>query len=126
MGLVPLFAWTFFFIFFVAILAYNSLRQSKARKIAFESKILGNPFSTGQKVLPNAFTSNWSALKSDNWLNGKSLLALALLTNEEEFNDTDWIELLKTVKSYQLAANTYFHLLKYQPTRFVASILRWK
>jgi hypothetical protein len=125
MGLIPIFAWTFFFVFFIVILSYNSLRQARARKNNLENILTTNPYGAEYKKLPNQFNENWKELKDSKFQDGQALLRLAQQTNELYLDDADWITLLKDIKAYQIASSTYFHLLKYQPTRLVAGILRW-
>jgi hypothetical protein len=125
MGLIPIYAWTFFFLFFVIILGYNSLRQAKARKIAALDLVKASPFVAGYKAIPTSFQADWTELQSASWLDINALLKLANLTNELNWDDSEWISLLKNIKNYQVTFNTYKHLLRYQPTRTIAGILRW-
>lgn len=125
MGYIPIFAWTFFFIFFTALLSFHTLRQARRRKsIALESiKLLQSQIA--QISLPASVVTLVQQLESVTWQDTHTLIELADFTNREQLANENWIAFLTKIKEYQVADKAYKHLVKYQPTKLVAGILRW-
>jgi hypothetical protein len=133
MGLIPIVAWTFFFLLLTIMLCYNTLKAAKMKMTGlFQSLISQAPLQSWNEI-DELVSEKFKALKMGSFQSESALIDLGSALSNERVQRTlsrpmqsMMIDYLKEVRSYQAAAKSFKHLLEHQPTKLVAQFLRWK
>lgn len=132
MGLIPLVAWTLFFIFLTILLCYSSIRSAQRQvcqtnavidPVAVEAIVTEHPSlkEAAQQLKLSGFT-NLSALADLGRAAQDLVNSGRLLTDSEAYKQL--IEQMQAIRNHQLAQDRLAHLYKHQPTRLVSQAFR--